>query len=398
MPTNHVLDALGLDAQDETWADWEQSDRDWRSQATRFLTPSQIGRECQWLGMEPELQEIFVRAGVAIGNDELLARLFGHGHWVFSQAQGFTSQPRNWPMPPSRYGEPGRMVYALVCLSCFDQLRKRNARCGISEAVAKHTLSDLALWVRHHRQECGEWGFSHLGWMTGHLTGALHHLGRLQFQMARFPHDFHLFRSTDAGQVAFLAGEGMRFRRDGQFDGAEGIHDTAGAWTAHFHAAGNVITGYPITTEGAAKQERVSLDARQWYQSLSKDDPILEIHIPACGAMDPSSCDESFHLAREFFPRYFPQHPFKAFTCESWLMDSQLAQHLPATSNIVCFLRRFHRHPLARANDHQTLERVFGSRTVDWKRVPQETTLQRGIVAHVQAGGRWRDAGGVIAR
>jgi hypothetical protein len=398
LQNDETLKALGLDPQEDAWADWEQSGHEWRVQAESLLLPEKIRNECRWLEMDRELEEVFVGAGVAIGRNEHLARLFWHGHWVLSQPPGFARQRRGWPMLSEQYGEPGRMMYALVCLSCVEQARQRHARRGIDEALTKQTLSDLSIWVRHYHQEQGAWGFSQLFWLTGHLIGELYQLGRLQFQMGRFPHDFHLFRSVEEGRVILLAGEGMRFRGDGQFDGAEGIVDPAGAWVATYSAEEDIVRGYPITEQGAARRELISLDARRWKPALSQGDPILEVHIQAGEPMDRVACDESFHQARRFFPTHFPEHPFKALTCESWLMDSQLEQRLAEESNIVHFLWRFQRYPLAQANDHQIMERVFGWAKVDWRQAPQKTTLQRCIISHLQAGGRWRDAGGIIAR
>jgi len=398
MQEDKTLQALGVDPRDDAWADWDQSSRQWQLQAERLLLPHNIRSECRWLGMDRELEEVFASAAGEIGNNERLMRLFWHGHWVLSQPQEYPHRRRAWPMLPDHHGEPGRMIYALVCLSCVEQTRKRNAHRGIDEALTRQTLSDLSIWVRHYRKERGTWGFSQLFWLTGHLTGELYQLGRLQFQMARFPHDFHLLRSVEDGHTILLAGQGMRFRGDGQFDSADGVVDPAGAWVATYREAQDVITGYPITPQGAARREMMSLNARQWKPVLSQGGPILEIHIQAGRPMDQAACDESFRRANEFFPTLFPEHPFVALTCESWLMDSQLEQALAPGSNIVHFLRRFHRYPLANASDHQTMERVFGAPTVDWRRAPQNTTLQRSIVAHMNAGGRWRDAGGIIPR
>lgn len=74
---------------------------------------------------------------------------------------------------------------------------------------------------------------------------------------------------------------------------------------------------------------------------LSKGDPIMELHIPRGSRLDPAECDASFARAEEFFPRYFPEYDWAYYTCNSWLLDDDLKEFLPETSNILRFGSRF---------------------------------------------------------
>lgn len=124
---------------------------------------------------------------------------------------------------------------------------------------------------------------------------------------------------------------------------------------------------------------------------------VLGLHIPETGSMTAAACEDSLARAREFFPRYFPDEHYRLGTCGSWLMDEQLADHLPDDSNIVAFQRRFRLLPDARPGDAAVTEFVF--RRVgdgpDFPRsildeLPQRTTLERAIVEHLRAGRHWQ--------
>jgi hypothetical protein len=133
-----------------------------------------------------------------------------------------------------------------------------------------------------------------------------------------------------------------------------------------------------------------------------RGDVQLNTHIPERGPLDPTACDESFARAREFFPRHFPDEPVACFMCHSWLMDDQLANYLPADSNIVRFQRHFHLLPdepgaHASVADGDILELVFhrahGGPEIPANlldELPRDTTLQRAYVAHLRADGHWR--------
>ena len=126
------------------------------------------------------------------------------------------------------------------------------------------------------------------------------------------------------------------------------------------------------------------------------DDAVIWIHIPASGKMTHEACGESLEMARAFFPRYFPETPFKAFICITWLLDDQLAHYLPADSNIVKFINRFHLMTMRKSSDAQTFERVFGGPIDDINQAPQDTSLRKIIVQHVKAGGKWKKGAGYI--
>ena len=134
---------------------------------------------------------------------------------------------------------------------------------------------------------------------------------------------------------------------------------------------------------------------------------LLNVHIPPGVSLAPDSCDESLGLARLFFARHFTDEPVSHFACHSWLLDPQLIEYLPDRSNIVRFLRRFELKPVtSRHRDHadgDMLEYVFGRPSQNGPvaasllaNLPQDTSLQRAYVAHLQSGRNWHARTGWI--
>lgn len=117
--------------------------------------------------------------------------------------------------------------------------------------------------------------------------------------------------------------------------------------------------------------------------------PALDMHIPEDGPLTPESCDASLLAARQFFARYFPEQHYPVAVCRSWLLDDQLAEYLPASSNIIQFQRRF--QPLGQPvdGDLDVFRFVFGGEPASLDSLPQDTTLQRAVVAHLRAGRHW---------
>lgn len=116
--------------------------------------------------------------------------------------------------------------------------------------------------------------------------------------------------------------------------------------------------------------------------------PALATHIPESGPLSPDACDASFDRAAPFFARHFGVD-YRVATCTSWLMDPQLAEYLPAGSNILRFQRRFQPRGRTLPGDHDIVEFVFRRVDADLDALPQNSTLRRAVVAHLRAGRHW---------
>jgi len=122
-------------------------------------------------------------------------------------------------------------------------------------------------------------------------------------------------------------------------------------------------------------------------------DPVLSVHIPQfAGPLSPQACDAAFARTKEFFARHFAED-YHIATCNSWLLDEQLAEHLPDNSNIIQFQRRFHSAYRPDDADADAMLFVFGRPGAELDQLPRQTTLQRAIIDHQKAGRHWH--GGV---
>jgi hypothetical protein len=109
-------------------------------------------------------------------------------------------------------------------------------------------------------------------------------------------------------------------------------------------------------------------------------DPVLGIHVPMAGPLTPESVDDALAQGRAFFPRHVSDRHVPIGTCRSWLLDPQLAEFLPADSNIVRFQRRFALvDGWSMPGDNAVLHYVFGLTHADPADLVPTSTLQRAI-------------------
>ncbi|WP_432973738.1 acyltransferase domain-containing protein [Dactylosporangium sp. CA-233914] len=140
----------------------------------------------------------------------------------------------------------------------------------------------------------------------------------------------------------------------------------------------------------------------------------LEIHIPEDGPLAPQAVDDSLQHATRFFARHFPgvAEGGLRLVCKSWLLDAQLAEYLPADSNILRFQRRFTVDDADDADDaglrdgaqlseadRDITEFVFRKQITchaQAEALPARTTLERAVVAHLMSGRHWREPHGLL--
>ncbi|GAB2592490.1 hypothetical protein Aab01nite_37520 [Paractinoplanes abujensis] len=178
-----------------------------------------------------------------------------------------------------------------------------------------------------------------------------------------------------------------------------GIPDAV-SWTTLADLGRNLAVDRRMKGEGwPVMQSWLTLHARGGLYELGRlqfqrGHKSLSLHIPESGPLTPAAVDASLAEARAFFPRHFPDEPYAAFSCGSWLLDPQLRDYLPDDSNIISFQKRFDLSPYEEQAglDCDVEVMRFGFRTLSTPlgQLPRDTALRRALIDHLQAGGHWQ--------
>lgn len=170
-------------------------------------------------------------------------------------------------------------------------------------------------------------------------------------------------------------------------------HGTPGILAPYWLA--NALRGQ-LFELGRLQFQRVPLGTRTGLASGHPGGLGLSVHIPDFrGPLTPAACDRSIETAHDFFATHFPDEAPAVGLCHSWLLDPQLAELLPAGSNIVAFQRRFTpTYPPQTPADDEPLDFIFDNPSLPLDRLPRDTTLRRVVLDHLSAGGHWYEANG----
>lgn len=397
MTFDSVAKLLDLSAPHELW----RENFDASSEFARQPQPEHMHDRAQWsmvckqAGLSEEIIELLWQAAQECLNNPAMCRLLAHARYCFFE-QNPPENPDAWPMLPNNCGQTGRLFYAIVFASEFPQALHIQQRRHIPVDITALTFSDLELWIYDYYKKTGQWGFNEHGWLIKHMRGNLFALGRLQFEICACPLKFHVWRHDQDGQILIFTDHGYDICENGLFASSDGCGNSKEIFTTQYIENNKLVIGNTVNKKGRIEKKISYLARDEWRKIMWPGAPALSVHIPARGRLDPAECEKSFQISRDFFNRYFSNQPFYGYWVESWLMDPQLTDYLPAESNIVQFQKMFRIVPFEHANDLQLHERVFGvDQFKPVEELPQNTRLQQIVTQHMKRGGSWRSMAGI---
>lgn len=170
----------------------------------------------------------------------------------------------------------------------------------------------------------------------------------------------------------------------------EGIGGLGVMWWLMLHFRGVIFQLGRLQFERQHAGEEVAASMREYGIPAEASSNVLSIHIPDfLGSMDHDSCTESIQQAVTFFVKYFPDWPVETGTCNSWLLDPQLKDYVRADSNIIRFQDRFTLAEGSYDASDSVMQFVFGKHVRDIDTIHPESSLARGVIAHLKSGKAW---------
>ena len=123
----------------------------------------------------------------------------------------------------------------------------------------------------------------------------------------------------------------------------------------------------------------------------------LDIHIPPEGPLTPELCHASYQEAASFFRERFG-YTDVIITAHTWLLSPDLENMLSSHSNILAWA---HDYTLLEANedkDYHTIHYYFNlpELPADLNDLPEGSSLQRAVKAHLLAGNKLKTGFGVL--
>lgn len=391
MSLNNILAACGISEYPECWETAFLEYPENLVKVREYLIPENIDLMASMVDLPDDFVELLEKSMDYVRKNESLTDLAGICYAGIFQMR--IENSGSWPLPVAMPDDLKAMFRAVVLTAGLPHMLAIHRNLGVPESVTRECLSDIRVWAEDYREKNGKPGFAQTDWLQYTYNGRLFRLGRLQFMYGGC-RDFYIYRNKSDGRTLVLAGVGVSYRTDGKVNGTNGIYDE-NAWISTVILDNNSLRGNPVSADGRAVREQVTIDLDEWDKLMDADSSVLDVHIPAGEKMDYAACIDSFRQANEFYPRYFPEQKYCGFTCASWLLDPNLQNILPADSNIVRFQKEFYLIPVL-SNEGQTFERVFNCTPEERSIAPAKTSLQRAILQYLSDGNNVHGSYGFI--
>ncbi|HHT26055.1 MAG TPA: DUF5596 domain-containing protein [Firmicutes bacterium] len=392
MTLNDVLRELGIPAAYELLLPhWEESLTCMPAEIP-FLTSAEISESRAWAGLQESEEPVLLRTAKTIAENPALRCLAWHCYRLLYVHTEYSSTAK-WPSLEKTLGAATGTFYLLIALAMIPQVRELHQSMGVETAVTRLTCFQISTLASNYRKQTGNLGISlrQIYWLRHYTAGRLFRLGRMEYMLRPFSGVVHAYAHKKTDRVIALAADGIRYDAAGYVASDTADPDPQG-WTATLTETPEVITGYPISPLGFAQRQLIKLDGKAWTRVLAKSDIALEMHIPEGGRMTPDLCAASLRQTVPFFNKHFPEQPFQAITCSSWIFNTQIADLRLSSNNLVAFQQELYLFPV-RSTGHDGLWFIFLQDEFDPKTAPRRTSLQREVLRYLEAGHRWRGGG-----
>lgn len=314
---------------------------------------------------------------------------------------------REWaPLPfdalvQDRLGIRTSLFYLLANLAALPFTWQAYQRLGIGLDIFCDTLQDFRDYMQDYYDLHGHWGYAEFFWTWRHLSAELFRLGRLQYILVTYDWGVTAVRRhhSPSNEYLLLADPKAPLRADGWAWGAGkgwdfADHDLAGRWHPILETTPDGWRGHRILPTGQVERAPTWLSGQEWELALQPGDTVLELHIPRHDPFTVEDCRASNIQAAAFFANHFPDRPYKAQLCHTWMFSPQLAHFLPSTSNLLHFQREFYRFPYP-GSPSFLWTFVFGPQYPDRLSAPRDTSLRRAVLDWLDQGGEIFDLPGL---
>lgn len=156
-------------------------------------------------------------------------------------------------------------------------------------------------------------------------------------------------------------------------------------------------SGYHLWLPRYAQGKLFRIGAFQFEIRNFRGEKAIGVHIPNGTKLDVIENLENFCFALEFFKKYYSEHNFKGFVCESWLLNPHIEAIMGKKTNITRFGDMFFDRFEIEGDEGVFISvfNVLKPENIDQLR--EETSLQRNIKKFIKEGNRFKDYGGFIS-
>jgi len=363
---------------EKLYQSWLKTDRTWQMTDEEFIWIIST------LQLDADTHQVLFEARSIILNDEKLVAVFSFLQYVFL----IGAHPSNWLIqkaPQIIHPQVKVSVFQLMAVLSLTPIAKTDYESrNIDEEHMMFNLNHLKGYIRNYQEKNNDVGIENFGWATYLASLGLIHISSLHFMHHIYSDRFIFFRNYLSGEVVALAENNMSVRCDGQFDGINSF--TKKSFTTSYIEDPLFYQGYRVNPMGSVSNELMNLSRSDYKLILKPGDYVIDFHIPTKSDYSIQGFKQSISLAKDFFQSHYPEYPYSAFWCVSWLYSPQITELIGnPKSHIIEIAKEGYRLP-ATPDAKSIYSFVFGNEKPQFETIVPKTSLEKSIINYVNEG------------
>lgn len=325
---------------DEIYKEIEDS---WQARAALILSERYIKEilTCAKV-LQPYMETVLAAAKKVKENEAMCLLVCILENWV--KKGGNANDPSY--TPPAGIGLDYDFLHLFAAIPTIPDSVKFFSDRGVPEEIIDATLREYDYCFEMRLESIGRIAFDRgrLGWIGHVIKNELIRVGRFKFELpVKRVKGIRVYKNKNE-DVLVLA-DGLHIHRNGRILGSVASEDEIGSFVAEIEEDEKEISGFPVV-DGDVNREKITLSKDEWELCLSEDDPVIPIHIPRKGDFERETVESSYETMRLLMEKCFPDMPYKAFHCKSWIMSRDLRKVMKPESNILAFQSKFIHYPI----------------------------------------------------
>lgn len=345
----------------------------------QWLTEDYISKTDEKYQLLGDKRNLVLDALSRVVKDPVLCTFTKVLYHIIGMKRGYKDAFARFALPESENLVGLFPVLGHITPSC-EALRKRN----VPEDIICDTLSFFRLNISDCLgQEIPRFGEMEFAYFPIYLYTDNLWIGRLRFEIhPNADRNVSVF-ADKSGRICILMRD-TRLHVSGNRLGAIGFTDEAGSFDADFVETDTYYEGYVVNEKTClAENTRTRLSKEEWECIFAPGDTLLKVHIPYGGKLTREACDAAYEKARRIYTACYPEHDFRGFICNTWLLCPALLSFLPEHSNIRHFQDSYRIFP-AKNTAADVFLYVYGmtvssANEVDFENLSEDNSMQRGI-------------------
>jgi len=270
------------------------------------------------------------------------------------------------------------------------KMLEKHKEMGVPADVTRSTLDMFENQIGDFINLFGHFGIAkYMDWMREFITCKILRIGRFNFEIEE-AWDFAVFRREN--EICLMLRE-TNIHKSGRVLGSADCEDVEGSFFADIVETDEYFEGYPVIN-GLCSNEKIRLCKSEWKKQVDNGDLVISVHIPSGEPLDHDKNTADFRRAAKIFTRIYGNIP--AFYCSSWMLDKDIEGIMGKKTSLTRFGDRFIRFP-SKSKGKSVFKYLYKTvNTDDLDALPENTSMQRAVKAHLKGGGYIYGAQGII--